>query len=118
MELIHRLLAWATVAGVLAGLAWSAVLAVRGRHGGAAFERFQAMVVSLLLVTAASGLLRLALGARPADGLHLLYAAVAVAIIPLARSFLGGGETRRATWLALAAFAVLGGLVLRLFMTG
>ena len=43
----------------------------------------------------ASGLVLLAVGARPAEGLHLLYAIVAIALIPLARSFLGPGERPR-----------------------
>jgi len=118
MDTIHRLLAWAAVASVVAGVTWSAVLAVSGRTGGPVFERFQAAVVSLLVLAAASGLLLLALGARPTEGLHLLYAAIAVGLIPLARSFLGRAGGRRATGLLVITFAVLGGLVFRLFTTG
>ncbi|MBA3877944.1 MAG: hypothetical protein C0498_13665 [Anaerolinea sp.] len=118
MDTIHRLLAWAAVAGVVAGVGWSAVLAARGQAGGPAFERFQAAVVSLLVIAAASGLGLLALGARPTEGLHLLYAALAVGIIPLARSFLGRAGGRRAAGLLVVAFAVLGGLIFRLFTTG
>lgn len=115
---IHRLLAYAIVAVTVAGIGWSVLLVVAGRVGGPAFERFQAAVVSLLVVSAASGLVLLAIGARPADGLHLLYAIVAIALIPLARSFLGRATGRRAAVLLLAAFVVLGGLVYRLFTTG
>lgn len=118
MDLIHRLLAWTAVAGVVAGVGWSAALAISGRTGGPAFERFQAAVVSLLVIAAASGLGLLALGARPTEGLHLLYAAIAVGLIPLARSFLGRATGRRATGLLLIAFAVLGGVLFRLFTTG
>lgn len=118
MDTIHRVLAWTAVAGVVAGIAWSAVLAVSGRSGGPAFERFQAAVVSLLVVAAASGLLLLVLGARPAEGLHLLYAVIAVGLIPLARSFLGKASGRRATGLLVVTFVVLGGLLFRLFTTG
>jgi hypothetical protein len=115
---IHGLLAFAIVAVTVAGIFWSIVLVVVGRVGGPAFERFQAVVVSLLIVGATSGLVPLATGDRPADGLHLLYAIVAIALIPLARSFLGRANARAATGLLLAAFAVLGGVVYRLFTTG
>lgn len=118
MDAIHRLLAWAAVAGVVVGIGWSAYLAVTRRDGGSAFERFQAGAVALLIVAGASGLLMLATGARPADGLHLLYAALAVALIPLARSFLGGADGRRTSAFLVVAFAVLGALVYRLFATG
>lgn len=72
----------------------------------------------MLVVTAASGLILLATGARPVDGLHLLYAVVAISLIPLARSFLGRASDRAARALLLAAFVVLGGVVYRLFTTG
>ncbi len=115
---IHLVLAYVVVGAVVGGVGWSAVLAMTGRAGGAAFERFQAAVVSLLVVAAASGLLLLAAGARPTDGLHLLYAAVAIALIPLARSFFGRAGGRGATVLLLVAFVVLGAVVYRLFATG
>ena len=115
---IHRLLAYAIVGVTVAGIGWSVLLVVAGRAGGPAFERFQAAVVSLLVVGAASGLVLLATGARPADGLHLLYTIVAIALIPLARSFLGRARSRGAAPMLLAAFVVLGGLTYRLFTTG
>ncbi len=76
------------------------------------------VAVSLVIVGAASGLLLLATGSRPADGLHLLYAFIAIALIPLARSFLGRTSGRRASGLLLVAFVVLGAVVYRLFTTG
>ncbi|MEX1173061.1 MAG: hypothetical protein WEG56_10665 [Chloroflexota bacterium] len=118
MDAIHLALAYLSVAGVVAGVGWSAGLALTGRVGGPLFDRFQAVVVSVLVVAAASGLVMLALGARPSDGLHLLYAAVAVALIPLARSFFGRADSRRAAGLLVVAFVVLGGILFRLFTTG
>ena len=73
---------------------------------------------SLLIVASASGLLLLLTGSRPSESLHLLYAGVAVAVIPLARSFLGRASRRRAGLLFLVAFVVLGAVVYRLFTTG
>lgn len=102
----------------VAGISWAVLLGFTKRAGGPAFERFQAAVVSALVVGAASGLILLASGARPAEGLHLLYAFVAVALIPLARSFAGRPNGRGSVALPLAAFVVLGGLVYRLFTTG
>ena len=118
MDGIHRLLAYAVVAVTGAGISWSLLLVAAGRGGGPAFERFQAAVVAVLIVAAASGLVLMTTGARPTDGLHLLYAVVAVALIPLARSFVGRWGARRISGLLLAAFAVLGAVVFRLFSTG
>jgi hypothetical protein len=70
-------------------------------------KRFQAGVVAPLVVAAVSGLFMVATGAWPADGLHLLYAALAVGLIPLARSFLGALRGRRADVFMIVAFAVL-----------
>ena len=88
LDAIHRLLAYGAVATTAVAIAWSLVLVATGRATGAAFERLQAAVVSVLLVGSVSGVLLLLAGPGPADGLHLLYAAVAIAVIPLARSFL------------------------------
>ena len=118
MDTIHRVISYAAVAGIAVGIGWSVLLAASGRAGGPTFERFQAAVVSVLIVAAASGLLLLGSGARPADGLHLLYAVIAIALIPLARSFLGRTSGRRATAFVLAAFVALGAIGYRLFTTG
>ena len=118
MEAIHRLLAYVAIPLIVAGIGWSVTIAVASRPGGPAFERFQAAVVSVLLVGSAGGLILLATGARPTDGLHLLYAAIALALIPLARSFTGRARGRGAAALLLAAFVALGGVLYRLFTTG
>ena len=118
MDGIHRLLAYAGVALAVAGIGWSLVLVAAGRAGGPAFERFQAAVVSVLIVGGVSGLVMLATGSRPAEGLHLLYAIVAIALIPLARSFVGRAHGRSAGLLLLAGFVVLGAVMYRLFATG
>ncbi|MBF6606311.1 MAG: hypothetical protein IVW53_12085 [Chloroflexi bacterium] len=118
MDGIHRLLAFAIVALTVIGIGWSMFSVVTRRPGGPAFERFQAAMVSALVVGAASGLVLLATGARPADGLHLLYAVVAIALIPLARSFVGRESAHRAAALLLVAFVALGAVIYRLFATG
>lgn len=118
MDTIHRLLAYAAVAGTAAGIGWSVFLVLGRNPGGPGFERFQAAVVSVLVVGAASGAILVASGARPADGLHLLYAVIAIGLVPLARSFLGRTNRRSAGALLLAAFVVLGAVLYRLFTTG
>ena len=70
------------------------------------------------MVGAASRLVLLATGARPADGLHLLYAMVVIAPIPAGPLVPRTGEHRHAAVaLMLAAFVVLGAVVYRLFTT-
>lgn len=118
MDTLHLLLAYTAVAGVVFGTGWSLILVVTRRPGGPAFERLQAAVVAALVVGAASGLLQLVAGASPADGLHLLYAAIAIGLIPLARSFMGRASGRGPAAFLLVAFVVLGALVYRLFTTG
>lgn len=118
MDWIHLLIAYGAATITAAGIGWSLLLVVTGRDGGPAFERLQAAVVSVLVVGAASGLVLLATGERPADGLHLVYATVAMALIPLARSFLGRARARAGAAVLFAAFVVLGGVAYRLFTTG
>lgn len=118
MDAIHRLLAYSAAAASVVGVGWTLVLSLRSRSGGSGFERFQAAVVSLFVVGAASGLLLLLGGARPAAGLHLVYALIAIAVIPLARSFNGRTGPRGTGLLLLVAFVVLGAVTYRLFTTG
>lgn len=118
MDALHRVLAYGAVALAVVGIGWAALIVGSSREGTRTFERFQAGVVSLLIVASASGALLLISGSSPSDSLHLLYAGVAVAVIPLARSFLGRASRRRAGLLFLAAFVVLGAVVYRLFTTG
>lgn len=118
VDAIHRLLVYVAIPFIAAGVGWSVLLAVAGRAGGAAFDLFQAAVVSLLIVASASGAILLVTGSRPADGLHLLYAGIALAVIPLARSFTGQERGRGTAALLLAAFVVLGAVLYRLLTTG
>lgn len=118
MEVAHRLFADAAVAGVIVGIGWSVGLVVRREAGGPRFVQLQAAVVAALVVGTVSGLAMLVSGNRPADGLHLLYGPLALVVIPLARSFIARASGRPTAGLFLAAFAVLGAVVYRLFATG
>lgn len=118
LEVIHRLIAYGAIPLIVAGIGWSIFLVAARRPGGAAFDTFQAAVVSVLFVGSVSGAILLATGERPTDGLHLLYAAVAVAMVPLARSFTARSSERATAALLLAGFVVVGALVYRLITTG
>ena len=117
MELAHRVIAYAGVAAVALGVAWSVARATRPRSESRLLERYQLLVVGLFLAAGAAGALLLVTGARPADDLHLLYAAVAIGLIPLARSYVTEAGRRR-TIAILLAFLALGGVLFRLFSTG
>ena len=117
MESAHKVLALVAFAAVGLGMAWSFVLAVTARSGGSVFDRFQAVVVTTFALAAGVGLASFASGARPTDELHLIYGGVAIALIPLGRSFLAG-RPRRDGLLMFLAFGALGGVLFRLFSTG
>ncbi len=118
LDSIHRILADVAVAATVIGLVWSlAATRTTSFSAGRSFERFQAVVVAILIVTSVVGLGRLISGQQPKEGLHLIYAAVAMALLPLARSFVPSGD-RYARIAAVAAFVLLGLVVYRLFTTG
>jgi hypothetical protein len=117
VEIAHRVIAYAGVAAVAVGVVWSLALVARSRPGGSLFERYQLVVVGLFLVGGLVGALLLLTGRGPKDNLHLLYAALGVGLIPLARSYVPDAGRRRVVAILLA-FLALGGIVLRLFGTG
>ncbi len=116
MEAIHRVLAYVSVAAVGVGILWSIALAMRPARDHRRFDRFGLIVSGLLVIAAAAGAAQLATGAGPREDLHLLYAVVAIGLIPLARSFVVG-TSRREGLVITAAYLALGGLLFRLFTT-
>jgi len=117
MEVIHRILGYLAVVVVVIGIVWSFVMTRRPLLGRTRFHRFQTLVVALVVVTGVAGLGVLVMGGQPKEGLHLVYAVVAVAAIPLAAWFVPAPD-RRAGLVALAVFVVLGFILYRLFATG
>ena len=117
LETIHHLLGYATVVAVVFGIVWSLVATRNPALGDRRFIRFQALAVVLFIVAAIAGLGLMISGAQPKEGLHLVYAAIAVAVLPLGRSFVSATD-RRSGMAALAAFVVLGFVLYRLFATG
>jgi hypothetical protein len=118
MDVIHRGIAYLAVVGVIAGLIWAALLAATRRPGERTFIRFEAVIVVVLVLGAISGLAMLLTGETPRDDLHFLYAALAIGLVPLARSFFSSASARSAGLIWVATFLVLGGVLYRLFATG
>jgi hypothetical protein len=117
MQVIHQVLAYAAIVAVIVVLAWTVFLAVTKRTHGRGYDRAQVSMVGIIALAAIVGAASFITGARPADGLHLLYGAVAILLIPFARSFLRG-IARRDTLILLVAVIALGGVIYRLFATG
>ena len=116
MEMIHRILGYVAILVVAIGIAWALAASRSDAFGGQRFARFQVFVVALFTVTALVGITMLIAGEQPKEGLHLVYAGIAVAVLPLTRSFVPGTD-RRAGIAAVIAFVVLGFVLYRLFVT-
>lgn len=119
MEALHSLLGYVTGAGVIAGMAWSAMLAV-GRGGAKAwFDRFAILVLAAVVAEIVTGAAWQASGGDPAPT-HALLAGVSVAAIPLLRTIGAsmGGLGRAEPWLWLVTYAVVGAALVGLFVTG
>jgi hypothetical protein len=118
MAELHAALAWVAVAGAVAVVA-AALPAAAGRT--ASYRLLDLAILGLVGSTAAAalaGLLLMLLGHRPSEALHFLYAAVALAAMPIARYAMRDGRvTQMARFVALAGVMALVSIV-RLFMTG
>ena len=113
---LHRVIAFLSAAAI--GVLLLVVLAGAVTHREQRFARDRAILAAIALVAIAAlvGLLQLASGGPPDDPLHLMYAAVALLILPLVRFWdrLAGRRT-----LAIGTGTViLALLLLRLFQTG
>jgi hypothetical protein len=118
MDGIHAGLA--IVAAVAVGLLLVAGLAAAlGRSDGRLWlDRAILLQAGTAAAAVASGLVLLVAGHRPGDGLHFLYAAV-LAALPLGlRVAAGRRPTRRVGWWLVLGSLVLGGVLVRAFMTG
>jgi hypothetical protein len=108
----------ALLVAVCGGVLTLTVVAGSALHVETRFAIDRTILAALALVTLGIvlGLVILATGGRPADPLHLLYAVVALIVLPLARFWqrLAG---RRSLAVGIGGL-VLAALVLRLFQTG
>jgi hypothetical protein len=130
----HQFVAAAAAIETIALLVTSLWSALEGRRTDGARDR-RGLVDRLVLVLTATiavalviGIVLVVAGRRPADPLHLLYAAV-VLVTPIGGWWLGGrrlrgadrgspaGRVRRDAWLTVTAIVLIG-LEVRLLMTG
>jgi hypothetical protein len=113
---LHLLVA--ILVAICGGLLTAIVVAGSALGWDVRFPRDRAILAALALTTLgiALGLVILATGGRPADPLHLLYAGVALVLLPVVR-FWDRLAGHRALAVGLGGL-VLAGLVLRLFQTG
>ncbi len=113
---VHRALAavvaFAGLVLAIASIGWARF----GRPGRLAVDRGVLAAIVLVVIAIGSGVVLFATGSRPADGLHLLYAAVALLVLPAVR-FPAAFARRRGLAVGLGA-VVLVALVVRLAQTG
>lgn len=113
-------LALGVAAAVLGGT--TAVLAAiglgRGRLPRLWLDRAILLALFVVALAIVTGPMLLATGHIPNDPLHLLYAGVALATLPIARFAFPAATPRRRAWLMLAGGLLLVGLFVRLLQTG
>lgn len=115
---LHVTLALASAAAMLLVAGEGAVRLVRGRPPGRAAAVGWSALVILLGMTAAGGLALLAAGHRPREFLHLLYAVLVLALVPLADALAAQTAPRRRALARLLGALVAVGVIARLFATG
>ena len=81
-------------------------------------DRIVLVLIGLVAVAAVIGPVVLLVVGRPADWLHLVYAAIAIAAAPTARAIAAWRQsTRMGLWMTAGSLVTLGAL-LRLWVTG
>ncbi|NJD29364.1 MAG: hypothetical protein FIA92_13840 [Chloroflexi bacterium] len=121
MDALHSILGYVTGAAVVAGMVWSVAwgLGLERLPAKAWFDRFAYVVLAIVVAEVVTGAMWQSSGGEPAPS-HALLAGVSVAAIPLLRT-LGasmGGLGRAEPWLWLVTYAVVGGALIGLFLTG
>jgi hypothetical protein len=115
---LHVALALASLAAMALVAGEGAVRLVSARPPGRLAAAGLGAVTILLGMAAAGGLALLAGDRRPKEWLHLIYALVALALIPLADSLTAQTSPRRRALGRLLAGLVAAGVIARLFATG
>jgi hypothetical protein len=115
---LHLFLAIASAAVMLLSGFEAGLRMVRNRKSGTLSAGLSGSMLLILGVTAASGLGMLVGGARPHEMLHLLYAGLAFAAIPVTDLFAGRLSPRARAASSIVAALIGLVLIVRLFMTG
>ena len=107
MVTVHMRLGAALVAVTVVGTIWALSGALRG-DASPALRAFARLCALALFAQVLLGLLLLATGHRPNDGLHYVYGGVVLLCIPAGIAYGGGGDVRREAWgLCLGLFAAV-----------
>jgi hypothetical protein len=113
---LHHVGATAVLVAIIAtGLA-SVALALRG--GSLWTDRLRIGLTAVIGLQVMAGALDLASGARPAEGLHMLYGIAALATLPIAGTFAADAPLTPRAWVLAGTCALLLLLAWRLASTG
>lgn len=116
---VHVLLAILTVLTVVIATLEGAVRAIRGRPEGIAAGRTRIAVLFSVVTTAAAGLALLVGGHRPHEWLHLIYAVLALGLVPVADNAATMLQSDRGKALTRVGGGLVSLVVIaRLFVTG
>ncbi len=115
---LHVTLALASIVAMLLVAGEGAVRLVRAQPPAKAASAGWSAVAVLLGMTAAGGLALLAGGQRPKEFLHLVYALLALGLVPLADSLTAQASPRRRALARFLGALVAAGVIARLFATG
>lgn len=113
----HLLGAWLVAVG-LAGVGIASAVGLATRRRPFLEDRLILATLTAILVAIATGGLMLVGGGGPRDGLHLLYAAAVLAVLPVARFAFPAIGSHRRGWLLMAGCLLAAGLLVRLAQTG
>jgi hypothetical protein len=117
MDVIHRLIGYASLAGAIGGAAWALWLVARPRAlDRRALSWLGYAVVALTVLGAATGAFRQTSGGTPGST-HPIFAALAIVAVPVAQ-YLAPLFRTREPWVWLAGYAVTALAVVGLFQTG
>jgi hypothetical protein len=116
---IHVALATVTLLIVTVATIEGLIRAIRSQSPGVATGRISVAVLFAIGVTAAAGLSLLVSGHRPKEWLHLIYAALAFGMIPVADNAATATQSPHGSGLARFGGGVVALIVVaRLFVTG
>jgi hypothetical protein len=115
---LHLLLALTSLAVMALVAAEGAARLVAARPPGRLAAASSATVTILLGMTSAGGLALLVGGHRPSEWLHLVYALLALALIPFADSLMSQASPRRRALARLGGALIAAVVIARLFATG
>ena len=118
LTIVHRFMAFAVVGIVLLVGIESASRSVTRRPPGRLAAWLSAFATLAFMVTIGGGLGLLARGAHPAEFLHLIYAVLALAAIPIVQAYVPKDNPRRLGWATLLGVLLTLVLIWRLFSTG